>query len=174
MHWSCILPEIGQHINWRKLFCLYILSPFNSSTILSESNIKDVIVRVSHYTLPYYALHKTRRRMICSHPVIHLQPNFTMHCHLVWKEPGPWWYRANIQKCCRGTCFARFIHSQCAERLSNLLQFKPQCGLQSITVDFDVPQNEFQRRPSASTCTTTISLPTSYDSFTAFAIRRVC
>ena len=62
-----------------------MLSQFNSSTVPSETNIKDVIISVAHYTLlsqPYYALHEIRRGMIYSHPQLWETSNPTVAVNL--------------------------------------------------------------------------------------------
>ena len=49
-----------------------------------------------------------------------------------------------------------------------LTGFSPQCSLQAINIHFCVPPSEFERRPTASTCSMTLCLPTTYQSFSVF------
>ena len=67
--------------------------------------------------------------------------------------------------------FRRLIFTLSVDLLCKLLQFitgKPQCSLQAINIHFCVPPSEFERRPTASTCSMTLCLPTTYQSFSVF------
>lgn len=65
----------------------------------------------------------------------------------------------------------RFLLSCSEQHLCNFLLFvtgKPQCGLQSIQVNFHVPESDFRRRPTSCTRSMTVSLPATYGSFNSF------
>ena len=68
--------------------------------------------------------------------------------------------------------FRRFIFSLSVEMLCRLLQFvtgKPQWSLNIINVTFCIPASDFERRPTASTCGSTVCIPTTYESFSSFS-----
>ena len=51
------------------------------------------------------------------------------------------------------------------QHLCNFLLFvtgKPQCDLQSIQENFHVPESDFRRRLTSSTCSMTVSVPAIY------------
>ena len=62
----------------------------------------------------------------------------------------------------------RFLLSCSKQHLCNFVTGKPQCGLQSLQVNFHVPESDFRRRPTSSTCSMPVSLPATYDSFNSF------
>ena len=68
--------------------------------------------------------------------------------------------------------FRCFIYTLPVEMSCKLLRFmtgKPQCSVNSIKVTFCLPVSDFERRPIASTCGSTLCLPTSYESFSSFS-----
>ena len=161
-----------------------MLSRFNSSQIVSKVNINQIILSVAQYILlssPFYALSEMRRGMLSANHelweacdqsvVIKLYNALSPTPERVWSmvlEPT----FKNALEARVFDYFRRFIFSQCDRSLCSLHHFitgKPQCGLQSITVQFHTPSSEFQRRPTSSTCSMTLDLPTTYDSFTSFS-----
>ncbi len=66
----------------------------------------------------------------------------------------------------------RFINQLSTENLGKFLQFvtgTPQCALQHVKVVFNSTGESFARIPVASTCSMSLNLPTSYNSFSIFS-----
>ena len=177
MHLNHVLLVIGQHKKLTLSLFLCFL------TLIHQVNIKQIILSVARYKLlssPFYALSEMRRGMLSANGelwepcnesvVIKLYNTLSPTPERVWSMVlGPTFKNALEARVF--DYFRRFVFSQCDGRLCSLLHFitgKPQCGLQSITVQFP-PSSEFQRRPTSSTCSMTLDLPTTYDSFTSFS-----
>ncbi len=70
------------------------------------------------------------------------------------------------------TYLRRFINQLSTENLGKFLQFvtgTPQCALQHVKIVFNSTGESFARRPVASTCSMSLNLPTSYNSFSIFS-----
>ena len=160
-----------------------MLSRFNTTLIPTITNVKSLIESVARFTLisqPYYALMEMRRGMLSSHRCIWESCDKSLAVGLynalsptserVWGmivEP----LFKNVAESRVFDFLRRFLLSCSKQHLCNFLLFvtgKPQCGLQSIQVNFHVPESDFRRRPTSSTCSMTVSLPATYDSFNSF------
>ena len=161
-----------------------LFARFNSTAVPTSTNLEQLTKNVAKYALlcqPYFALDKMRSGMLASHPSLWTQCNPVVASSLfialmpsaiqVWEmviEPE---FNSSIEARVFDY-FRRFIHSISMELLCKLLQYitgKPQCSINSIKVTFCLPASEFERRPTASTCASTVCLPTNYESFSSFS-----
>ena len=163
------------------IICLF--TRFNSMSIPTSANLEQLTKNVAKYVLlsqPYFALNKIRSGMLASHPSLWQQSNSMVAISLltalvpsateVWAMVEEPQFNSVVETRIFDY-FRRFVYSLSVELLCKLLQFitgKPQVSLNTINVSFCVPASEFERRPTASTCGSTISIPTTYKSFSSF------
>lgn len=161
-----------------------MLSSFNCRTLPNQGNFKELITQVAHYTLisqPHYAPVEMRRGMLESHAQLWQKCLTTLAIDLhsvLAPDPQRVWRMISEPVLCNSSevrtfdFFRRYVMSLSPDNLSKLLRFvtgSPQCGLQTIRIQFAVPESSFTRRPTASTCRMILYLPITHETFTSFA-----
>ena len=161
-----------------------LLSRFSCNKIPTSNDVKSIIPEVARFALrvrPFFALSEIRRGMLDAHPSFWKKcknPNLTQSlCKLLIPTPEkvlgmipePEFHTMGQQ-----TVFdylRRYIRSLSSEDLGKLLRFMTGysvCGPISICIEFNNVQG-FERRPTANTCTPSLSLSVAYSSYSDFA-----
>lgn len=178
---QCMAPA-HQNEDLLKTVIIPMLSRFNVFSIPTCDTLPDLVLLAARYCFlekPYFALSEMRRGMIASHPSLwkrcsttpiikQLYVVLTPTIHRVWnliREP-------NLTCAAEETTFdylRRFIHSLSVDLLGKFLSFLTGFSVcaENIKIIFNKSQG-IQRRPTSTTCTMTLHLPTMYNSFTAF------
>ena len=178
---SCLSEK--KVIEDKKDIVIALFSRLNATTTPTSANLEELTKKVAKHTLvcqPYFALGQMRKGMLASHPTLWQTCDPMVASSLynallpdaahVWDmvvEP----IFTNPSEARVFDYFRCFIFTISVHLLCKLLQFvtgKPQCGLQSIKVSFCVPIREFERHPTASTCSMNLCILTTYETFSSF------
>lgn len=157
---------------------LAIFSCLHSTATPTSDNLEQLTRSIAKFTLvnqPYFVLEKIRSGMLTSHSALWqaCSPDVAKSLYRallpsaaqVWEmviEPE---FSSPVEERVFDF-FRRFVISLSVEMLGSLLQFitgKPQCSINDIKVTFCVSATNFERRPTASTCSMTLCLPTEYE-----------
>ena len=160
-----------------------LLSRFNCNKIPTSNNVKSIIPEVARFALlvrPFFALSEIRRGMVDAHPSFWQKcknPNLTQSLfELLIPTPEKVLSMIPEPECTtmgQQTVFdylRRYIRSLSSEELGKLLRFitgYSVCGPIAIGIQFNNVQG-FERRPTANTCSPSLTLPVAYSSYCDF------
>ena len=159
-----------------------MLSRFYVSAVATRENLSKLVTQAARYALiakPFYALSEMRRGMLSSHPTLWnrctgntllvdamyemLHPTTTR----VWEMIAEPDFKNQSEEAVYDF-LRRFVYSLVPQVLVRFLSFITGfsvCSNKKIKVLFNSMEG-FERRPRANTCTMTLHLPISYESYT--------